>query len=261
MELTEPLDFIPYPTVIQHRAFQRRLNIHVQPNGTVKVTASKTTSRKKISDFLNKHDDWIQNHLHRYRELRQNYPPKKYTERELFLWKGHPIPLTFACTSNKSPHFKVHNNGGPLTLFLPNRNVSFEEITKIMRTFYEKEGRKQLMQSVKFFSEKMNLYPTALSFRSQKTRWGSCSSVGHISLNWRLIAALEECLNYVVIHELAHLKHQNHSQRFWNLVATQDTNWKSHRKWLKDHQYAFDFLAKQSELHPPSEFTEFIESD
>ena len=71
-----------------------------------------------------------------------------------------------------------------------------------------------------------------------------------MSLNWRLIAAPVECLDYVVIHELSHLKYQNHSKSFWSLVERYSPHWKSHKKWLRDHQYDFDFLAKKSELHP-----------
>ncbi|MCB0385012.1 MAG: M48 family metallopeptidase, partial [Bdellovibrionales bacterium] len=62
-----------------------------------------------------------------------------------------------------------------------------------------------------------------------------------------------EVMDYVVIHELAHLRHHDHSSRFWSLVSKHSTKHKVHRKWLRDHLYEFDFLAKESEIHPLEE--------
>lgn len=238
---------MPYPTVIDRRAFQRSIGVHVLPSGVVKVTAGKTASPKVISEFLRHCDNWIYKSLNEYQSLREMYPPKKYVEREKFLFRGDELSLTLSRTFNKRPSFKVSH--GQFILSLPWGNSNHRELSAALRKFYEKSGREQLTKSVGYHSQLMNLYPRALSFRSQKTRWGSCSSKGNVSLNWRLIAAPNECLDYVVIHELSHLKYQNHSKRFWNLVETYSPNWKIHRKWLRDNQYAFDFLAKKSELH------------
>jgi len=73
---------------------------------------------------------------------------------------------------------------------------------------------------------------------------------GHISLNWKLVAAPEPVARYVVIHELAHLKHGDHSKRFWNLVEDHCPDLKSHKQWIRKNNYTFDFLAKSPELHP-----------
>ncbi len=71
--------------------------------------------------------------------------------------------------------------------------------------------------------------------RDQKTRWGSCSSTGTLSFNYRLMFAPPRVLDYVVIHELCHLTHMNHSREFWNLVASVMPEYKIHRNWLKEH--------------------------
>ena len=74
-----------------------------------------------------------------------------------------------------------------------------------------------------------------ITIRDQKTRWGSCSSRGTLSFNWRLMLAPPAVLDYVVLHELCHLTHMNHSKDFWNLVASIMPDYKLHRKWLKEH--------------------------
>lgn len=76
---------------------------------------------------------------------------------------------------------------------------------------------------------------TAVTIRDQKTRWGSCSSRGTLSFNYRLIFAPSQVLDYVVVHELCHLTHMNHSKEFWNMVSSVMPDYKAHRKWLKEH--------------------------
>lgn len=76
---------------------------------------------------------------------------------------------------------------------------------------------------------------TRITIRDQKTRWGSCSAKGTLSFNWRLMLAPPAVLDYVVIHELCHLTHMNHSKAFWALVESACPDYRTHRKWLKDH--------------------------
>lgn len=76
---------------------------------------------------------------------------------------------------------------------------------------------------------------TSVTIRDQKTRWGSCSSRGTLSFNYRLIFAPPEVLDYVVVHELCHLTHMNHSKEFWNKVGSVMPDYNAHRKWLKAH--------------------------
>ena len=74
-----------------------------------------------------------------------------------------------------------------------------------------------------------------IEVRGQRTRWGSCSSRGTLSFNWRLVLAPFEVLDYVVVHELCHLREANHSPRFWRLVAERRPGWREQRAWLREH--------------------------
>jgi predicted metal-dependent hydrolase len=74
-----------------------------------------------------------------------------------------------------------------------------------------------------------------IEIRDQRTRWGSCSPRATLSFNWRLVLAPFEVLDYVVVHELCHLREPNHSPRFWRLVATRRPEWRRQRDWLRDH--------------------------
>ena len=96
----------------------------------------------------------------------------------------------------------------------------------------------------------MNLKPTSLGFRMQKSIWGSCSPENKISLNKKLIVAPLEVIDYVVVHELAHIRYKNHSQQFWSFVEKYVDSHSSSRRWLNENQYLSDFLSSRSELWP-----------
>ena len=74
-----------------------------------------------------------------------------------------------------------------------------------------------------------------ITIRGQKTRWGSCSPKGSLSFNWKLLMAPEPVIDYVVVHELAHLKELNHGRKFWQVVAEYCPRWREHKKWLRQH--------------------------
>ncbi len=104
---------------------------------------------------------------------------------------------------------------------------------------YREAAKAYIPKRVAYYAEAYShIIPPAVSsiaIRSQKTRWGSCSSRGTLSFNWRLMLAPPAILDYVVVHELCHLRHMNHSKDFWACVETILPDYKAHRKWLKEH--------------------------
>ncbi len=239
---------------ITRRPYKRSLGLTLRMNGKICVSAPKGVSSSKIRDFVLSQEEWIKANLSRYENVRRAYPKKRLVEGEEFLFLGQAFPLTFEpCTGQ--PCFKIRD--GKLVCgvrreiwhcFDPHQ--PHPELLSSLALFYKKKAREILVKSVRDFSERMALYPSGLSFRAQRTRWGSCSSKGRISLNWKMVIAPPEVIDYVVIHELSHLKFYNHSAAFWSLVETQSPNYRAHRDWLKQHQFEADFLASESELHP-----------
>ncbi|MEN9657257.1 MAG: hypothetical protein RL571_722 [Pseudomonadota bacterium] len=101
--------------------------------------------------------------------------------------------------------------------------------------FYQRSAKAYFLQRLGFWSEQMGLQPRQLFLSSAKSRWGSCTALGDIRLNWRLMQAPPQVIDYVVIHELAHLAELNHSSRFWDIVAAACPDWKTKRLWLKQN--------------------------
>lgn len=100
---------------------------------------------------------------------------------------------------------------------------------------HKKYARKIFAARVAAFQPLTGGEYTSITIRDQKTRWGSCSGRGTLSFNWRLILAPPEILDYVVVHELCHLTHMNHSKEFWGLVGKVIPDYKERRKWLKEN--------------------------
>lgn len=100
---------------------------------------------------------------------------------------------------------------------------------------YREEARRKIEERVAFYHPLTGGRYTSVTIRDQKSRWGSCSSRGTLSFNYRLIFAPLPVLDYVVVHELCHLTHMNHSREFWDKVASIMPEYKVHRQWLKDH--------------------------
>ena len=105
---------------------------------------------------------------------------------------------------------------------------------KNIDTFYRGEIEKILPQKVDEFSKKMNLFPTSISYRKNKRTWGSCNYKNGLNFNILLMKFPIEVMEYVIVHELAHIKHKNHSKDFWNLVAVYCSNYKEVEKLFKN---------------------------
>lgn len=255
---TEILRFLEHDIVIIRKAYRRSLSLSVQVNGQVRVSAPIGVTQEKVLSFLCAHEDWLRQHLVKFAVLRTQFPKKRFCENEQILFMGRPLTLRFQCAEGNQlrPTSRLFRANHELIVVVPqekwkNFKERYEhpELIAPIRQFYKKTAQNYLSDRVGFWSERMRLQPKGLSFRSQKTRWGSCNSKGKISLNWRLMIAPVEVIDYVIVHELSHLVHYDHSRSFWNLVAQYSPDYKTQKTWLKKHQYEADFLSEESELH------------
>lgn len=104
--------------------------------------------------------------------------------------------------------------------------------------WYRREARTRIEPVVAAEGERLGLLAEKIRIGNQRTRWGSCSTSGTLSFNWRLVIGEPEALRYVVIHELVHLEHHNHSRRFWNALTEAMPEWKAPAGWLRANERA-----------------------
>jgi Predicted metal-dependent hydrolase len=118
------------------------------------------------------------------------------------------------------------------TIRLRQSAVEQSTVKQVLRNFYRSRARECLSESAKEYASQMDVEYEQIEIRNQRTKWGSCSTSGTLGLNWRLMMTPPDVIDYIVIHELAHLRESNHGQAFWNLVAEYDANYTEHAEWL-----------------------------
>lgn len=244
--------FAKWAVEIRRRSFRRSISIYLYPNKPIKVVAAKSTPTKAIVDFLMKKQDWIEKTFEKFSEITEKFPEKKIKAYENFPFLGRDRHLKVVITLHKKAFVSVTDEN--LLLHIPRDSWSADSLInehptalKEIRHFYKREAVNLLTERMLYWSKQMNLHPSEVKFREQRTRWGSCSSRKIINLNWRLIVFTQEIIDYVIVHELAHLQHMNHSSRFWSLVEKHISNYRDIVKSLKQSQYLVDFLTEKDQ--------------
>ena len=206
-------------------------------DGKVEVKAPFNLKQKEIDDFILKKEKWIRNKILLQKSTKKS-PKKKFVSGEIFKFLGKDLKLKInigniekTYIKNDCIHLDLENN-------LENNK---EKIKKKLEFFYRRSSEKILKEKTLIESKKMKLNLKEIKVKSYKSRWGSCSSNGDISYNWKLIMAPEKIIDYVIIHELCHLIHFNHSCNYWREVSKKLPNYKESREWLKSNQFLFDW--------------------
>lgn len=124
------------------------------------------------------------------------------------------------------------------------KNTSIETRNKELRiltiNLVINESMILVKEKVSYYSKTLKVFPKKIQIKDQKSSWGTCSSLGNIYLNYRILLAPSYIVDYVIIHELCHLRHMDHSKEFWNLVKSICPNYLNCKKWLKENGYTLD---------------------
>lgn len=204
----------------------------------IEVVAPIKISERRIRAFVETQQDWIRNAISRiqYRaQTIQSLAPAAYIEGAQIPFQGRHMPLSIKPTSAK--HLRVQLAEQGFVVYLPDRHTenSSEYIKTGLESWMKQHTRQLALKMIDKHSPTHQLFPRSLKIKTQKSRWGSCGPYNDINLNWLLLLAPPVIMEYVVIHELCHIKHKNHSKDFWQLVAAHMPDYLAHRNWLKQH--------------------------
>jgi predicted metal-dependent hydrolase len=178
-----------------------------------------------IQEFIEKHVKWVEK---KKAEMRAAAPtlPKQYLPGETFLYLGQAYALEIVKGQKKK-------------LILDDRfrmaETEQERAELVFQNWYRQQAKQLIVERVQHFAEIHQLHYEKITITSARTRWGSCSPKNTISFSWRLIMTPLDVVDYVVVHELAHTVHHNHSKRFWGLVGKILPDYKERRKWLRQY--------------------------
>lgn len=210
------------------RSKRKTMSITIGTDLIVRVKVPYWVTNREIEDFILQNKEWIRIKLSQMAN-KPKAEPKVFSQGEQFLFLGKSIKLRYSL----GREIVLTNED---ELLIP---VLFADDTKDMVIrWYREQAESIIKERCRILSEKVNIYPAAVKINSAKTRWGSCSRSGNLNFTWKLIMAPMYVVDYVILHELAHLIHHNHSKNYWNLVKKFMPAYMLAEKWLKkNHIY------------------------
>ena len=196
---------------IRESARAKNLRVQIFPHGGVEVIVPRRTSKRALNAFLAEHHDWIVANQAAYKARRGD-------EADLPVRIDLPaVGESFTVRYLAGKRLRVRENGDELHVFAPEETRG--NVWPALQNWLKQKARPHLSACLTGCTAETGLQPSRLQVRLQKTRWGSCSTNGTISLNAAVLLRSPEEMRYVVIHELCHLRHMNHGRRFWQLVG------------------------------------------
>lgn len=218
-------DVVPY--TLHRVAGRRHVHLVLDDEGELQVRAPWRYTRTEAEAAIREHADWVVKHLQAAREVCIRRPP---------LRTGTVLPLLDARlrleVRSGHAHSDVQRRGKMLRVYAA--AADRHRIRALLEGWYRNEARRSLPDRVEPFASALRVSPTRITVRGQRTRWGSCSARGAISLNWRLMLLPSDLVDYVIVHELCHLRYMDHSPRFWALVARALPGVENYRRRLRE---------------------------
>jgi hypothetical protein len=209
------------------RSKRKSIAIHITKDAAVEVRAPLKASSADIDRFVASKQDWIGKHLAARKQCVQN-------KAAFTLNYGDSIPMQGKEYPIKEKAGNRAGFDGECFYILP--GLSPEEIKHAVIQVYRMIAKNLLTNKVTRYAKLVGVTPIAVKINGAKTRWGSCSGKNSINFSWRLFMASDDSIDYVVVHELAHIKEHNHSDRFWAVVESVLPDYRERKAKLKELQ-------------------------
>jgi predicted metal-dependent hydrolase len=210
---------------------RKTLSIIVERDRSLLVRAPRNLSAEEIQQLVDEKKLWI------YEKIRhpQKYPPepvkKEFTTGETILYLGRNYRLEITEDVAEGIHFDSR-------FYISRRQKS--HAAELFQTWYMERAREKLLPRIRHFAETMGVAYERLLISDLKYRWASCTPKNNLNFNWRIIKAPMNVVDYLIVHELAHLLEPNHTAKFWNIIAVQVPEFEKPKKWLKDFGYRLE---------------------
>jgi predicted metal-dependent hydrolase len=234
----------PFQYTIRRSSRARRARLTVTPSGEAVVVLPLRAPAALAGTLLEQHGAWLRRHMAsaRARNAQLASRPDLGSGRALVVSGVRHEIVVEAPTdmvrgrvrrSRTSPRMRPDSPGSEVLRVQPGRDG--QSVASLLEAWLRREARDVLQARVAELAPTMGVVPAAVTIRGQRARWGSASRSGRISLNWRLVLAPPAVLDYVVVHELAHLRVPGHSRAFWAVVRRTVPDPEPARRWLREH--------------------------
>lgn len=225
------LNGVPVTYEVRRSEQASRSRIDVDLRGIRVVVPS--GSRTDPDALLAEHAEWVLEKRAEYAAERERVPERRFEPGATFPYRGAPHEVVVERRSKS-----VVAEG---TLRLARHHVVETSVKRALECLFRREAREAFTEVAESYAPRMAVDYERIEVRNQRTRWGSCSSNGTLSLNWRLVLGPPDVLEYVVVHELAHLREPNHSDAFWAIVEGQLPDYQERKAWLRQNRLELVF--------------------
>ena len=232
---------LPFSYTHKTNKRSKSIRLKIEQGGKVVVVSPRFVPKFIINQFVKKHQDWIVN------SLKKTSNGTKFDSATHTFIFGKKYKREIAYSATKKTGIYVTGDKlifnpltPPETTTAKNKQKWDKKFQKKVNDFLKNTASHYIIKRTHKLAKRMNLKFNKITLRKQKTRWGSCSSQRNLNFNWKLAHFDTAIIDYVIIHELSHLVHMNHSRDFWDLVKKYNPAYLKHRGWLKRNGLSLD---------------------
>lgn len=217
---------------------RKTMSLEIKPDGTINVLSPNGVDKNFIIDRVKDKGDWIIKKLEELEDKSISKISRNYENGEVFMYFGKEYPLSINIDKSLD-RVKVFIKNEKL---LVNTNTDNKElIQQSLKLWYEDETLDVVKKRIDYYKKYFKDNVTAIKIKDQKTRWASCTYKNEILFNLRCSMAPIEIIDYIVVHEMCHMEHRNHSKDFYNAVGKVLPDYKQRIKWLKENGFRMNF--------------------
>ena len=216
------------------RSRRKTASIYIERDGKVSVLVPEKLTARQVEDILESKRKWIYQSLAEWQDLNANRIQRDYVNGEGFLYLGRSYRLKLV---SDLPEPLMLKDG---YFCLRATKGSAPDADAVFREFYRAKGAVRIPPRVEYFQSKMGVKSRSIKIMDLKHRWASCTASGNLNFHWKFMMAPLTVIDYIVVHELAHLIHSNHSAAFWNEVDKVMPDFQERKIWLRDNGAGMD---------------------
>ena len=220
---------IPY--IVKRSARARHIRLEMRPGTGLIIFIPRFYNIDRLGDLLKAKQSWILRHFTTYGNIRPASVGNDIKAGDVIPYLGRELKVVMTTTESVNCD---HINLEPDRLLIDTSGE--KNLNATLEYWYRIQAAKLITEKTAKWGARIHVRYNKVTIRGQRTRWGSCSHKGNLNFNWKLLMTPEAVLDYVIIHELTHLKEMNHSKKFWQLVTEHCPRWREHKRWLKNHE-------------------------
>jgi len=206
--------------------------IRITHDGAVMIAAPAGLPRTHIEQLVQDKAAWIRERLRRHEVMRAQCGPGTYQDGDPLFYLGRRLRLQLTTDTGHPVLLRRGSIRVPVPACLREENRK-QHIIRMLSTWYQARALRHVQWQGAHIAGNLGVRPACVGIKSYRSRWGSCHADGRIYFNWRIIQAPQKVIRYVVVHELCHLIHHNHSRAFWVQVATVMPDYRQAKGWLR----------------------------